>query len=116
MNKELRIVWLELANLSGAGFGLCNFCKFAWWEGNSCCDSQLYCDHPLPVINGEDDNCDHMNDVWGDGADCWGFRPRYSLQEAGIIVSIRSNGDWPYKNKKGEWVAIIPSKNDLMYV
>lgn len=90
------------------GFGLCNFCKYADWQGSSCCDSELYCEHPLHVLS-EDENI--VINAW-DGSDCWGFRNTKTLQEIGVDVGIRLEGNFPYTNRKGETVAILPTEED----
>ena len=112
MNKQQRAPYLFLANFPREGWGLCNWCRFAEWSGD-CCAAELECQHPLEVINGKDWRTEeHPNNVWGDGADCWGFRPKCSLQEMGVVVGIRASGYMARKNKYGEWVAIIPSQRD----
>ena len=91
MNKEQRAPYLFLANFPDEGWGLCNWCKYAEWDGWDCCDSELDCRHPLDAVNGS--GCgpeEHPGEVWGEGADCWGFRPKGSLQELGVVVSSRA--------------------------
>lgn len=113
MNKEQRAPYLFLANFPREGWGLCNWCKFAEWDGYSCCESMLICKHPLDVINdGRYPHYDHPNEVWGEGADCWGFRPTATLQEMGEVASIRAQGYFAHKNKNGIWRAIAPSEDD----
>jgi hypothetical protein len=113
LNKVQREPYLFLANFPEDGYGLCCFCKYAEWSGYSPCDSSLDCKHPLNVINGLLDDGDHSNAVWGDGADCWGFRPKYSLEYIGKFASIRAEGNVPHwSNKFKELVAIIPSARD----
>ena len=75
------------------GRGLCNACKFSYWEGWVCSEMDLICKHPLPVINGSGYNEEHPDQVWGEGADCWGFRPDQTLQEVGEWVGILMEGD-----------------------
>ena len=106
MNAKQREPYRYLAKLVDRG--LCNTCKFAEWDGSSCCELDLMCQHPLPVINGEDDGWQPYN-VWL-GGDCWGFRPSRSLAEWGAEVGIMLEGNMPYTNKRGELVAIIPTK------
>jgi hypothetical protein len=111
MNKEKRQPYRDLINIIPVGYGLCNFCKFAEWDGGDCCSMDLTCTHPLPIINGYI-NEEHPYDVW-QGADCWGFRPNITLQQLGIIVSItldKKNAHWSKSQK--EYIAIIPSEND----
>jgi hypothetical protein len=109
MKKGKREPYRELAKL--VGLGLCNFCKFADWDGSSCCDPELECTHPLDVVNGGD-AWEAPHDVW-QGSDCWGFRPNVDLQTAGVIVGIMLEGNMPHKSKRyGEYIAIIPSDND----
>lgn len=118
MNKTEREPYLILANLTSEGWGLCNWCKYAEWSGWSCCEGELECKHPLDVINdGRYPHYDHPNEVWGEGADCWGFKPLYSLQECGVIASIRAKGQIVHKSKRyGEWIGIIPSERDKEYM
>jgi hypothetical protein len=115
MNKEQRAPYLFLANFPIEGWGLCNWCKFAEWYGGSECgaDSEIECKHPLDAINGKNLGPEeHAEEVWGEGADCWGFRPKATLQEMGVVAGIRSSGRIAHKNKSSEWVAIIPSERD----
>ncbi len=111
MKKEQRKSYRDLIDLMPTGYGLCSFCKFASWEGGSCCEAELECEHPLDIINGEQDE-EHPWNVWA-GDDCWGYRPNKSLQEIGIIVSITMTGNNAHKSQRyGEYVAIIPSGRD----
>ena len=105
MNRELRESWRTIANIGG--LGLCNFCKFASFSGNSCCDSELECEHPLEAIC-DSEGGEHPYNVWS-GSDCWGFRPRKDtdLQKAAEIASIFHDGNFPHTNRKGELVAIV---------
>jgi len=114
MKKEKRAPYLLLANFPDEGYGLCCFCKYAEWEGWSQCEASLECKHPLDVISGFlSYDSDHADAVWGQGADCWGFRPKYSLQYIGMFASIRADGNIPhYSQTHKELVAIIPSKRD----
>lgn len=108
MKGKLRQVWREIIAMMPAGYGLCNFCRFASWYG-SCCDAELECEHPLSCING-DGIGQEQGDVWS-GADCWAFRPNLSLQELGEIASITLAGYNAHKSKAG-YIGIIPSEND----
>ena len=111
MKKEKRQVYRDLINMIPAGYGLCNFCKFAEFIGNSCCDGDLECKHPLDCINGEGIGQEPW-DVWA-GEDCWAFRPNISLQELGEIVSIVFTGNNAHLSKTyGGYIAIIPSEQD----
>ena len=113
MKREQRKPYLYLANFPDEGYGLCNFCKFAEWDGYSDCDCSLECHHPLDSLSGYFDDGDHANAVWGEGADCWGFRPKYTLQHMGVHASIRASGNIPHQSATyKELIAIIPSKRD----
>lgn len=108
---EKRQIYRQLIDMIPAGYGLCNFCKFAEFDGNSCCDSDLECTHPLDSVNGNDIGKEPY-DVW-EGADCWAFRPNVSLQELGEIVSITITGNNAHKSQTyGGYIAIIPSKRE----
>jgi hypothetical protein len=107
--RELREAYHIVAGIGGLGLG--NFCRYAHWSGGSCCDSDLDCEHPLPIINGDIGSGDQPYDTW-EGADCWGFRPNIDLHEASIQASIFHDHNFPHQNKKGEWVAIIPNEYD----
>ena len=66
---------------------LCSFCKYAKWHGD-CVEAELDCAHPL----GPKELWEPW-EVWaGDGADCWGFRPKMSLEEATDMVGIWLRG------------------------
>lgn len=111
MKGEQRQVYRDLINMIPAGYGLCNFCKFAEFSGSSCCDSDLECHHPLDSVNGNGIGQEPY-DVW-EGSDCWAFRPSVSLQELGKIVSITIIGNNAHKSETyGDYIAIIPSKRD----
>lgn len=108
MKREQREPYHTLIDMMPAGYGLCNFCKFASWSGGSCCDSDLECEHRLSDRMGFPDPFN----VW-EGADCWGFYPKESLQEIGVAVSIMLDGNNPHRsNKYGGIIAIRPSKHD----
>lgn len=112
MNKEQRQPYRDLIDLMPRGYGLCNFCKFAQWEGGSCCDADLECTHPLDVINGNGIDEEHPYNVWS-GDDCWGFRPSESLQQIGVALSIMLDGNMAHKSQRfGGYIAIIPSERD----
>ena len=105
MKKEKRQDYRNLISASDVGFGLCNFCKFAEWEGGSCCDSDIKCTHQLQIIN------EVAGDVW-EGSDCWAYRPDRTFSEIAEVVGIYLQGCYSHKNKNGELVAIIPSESD----
>lgn len=102
MNKEQRKPYHELITLTP--YGLCNICKFAKFYG-SCDYCELECHHPLDVINGFDDDAQHVNDTWA-GGDCWAFRPRISLQQVGVMVGINLEGGH-FGEQDGEIVRLI---------
>lgn len=104
MKREQREPYRYLGDISN--LGLCNFCKFAEFNGSWCC-ADLECHHPLPVLNEDEDIYDN---VWAGGGDCWGFRPRCTLQECGAIASISMQGATPHWTKRGELVAIVPKE------
>jgi len=114
MHKIQREPYLFLANFPDEGYGLCCFCKYADWEGWSECEASLECKHPLEAIRDDDE---HSNAVWGEGADCWGFRPKYNLQYIGKFASIRAEGNIPHwSNTYKELVAIIPSGREGRWI
>ncbi len=98
MKGEMRRAYQAVARVGN--LGLCNFCKYAEFDG-SYCDSTLYCNHTLPKIS------ENATEVWFDGNDCWAFRACYDLQTAGIIASISAEGLIPHFGR-GEWVGVIP--------
>jgi len=107
MKRELRDSYSTIAQIGG--LGLCNFCKYASFSGN-CCDSELECEHPLPIINGEKDE-DHPYNVWS-GSDCWGFRPSLDLHTCAIQASICHDGNTPFLGRNNEWLAVVPNKSE----
>ncbi len=114
MNKVQRQPYLDLIRMMPGGYGLCNFCKFAEWEdiGGSCCEADLNCTNTL--MKTEKYGFPNPEDVW-QGDDCFCFRPRESLQQIGVAVSIMYSGFNAHKSKsKGEYIAIQPSKNDIL--
>jgi hypothetical protein len=113
MKKEQRQPYIDLIHMFYNGYGLCNFCKFADWidNGGSCCEADLDCTHP--VIKKENYGLPEPIEVW-QGADCWCFLPKESLQQIGVAVSITYDGYNAHKSKsKGEYIAIKPSKKDI---
>jgi hypothetical protein len=103
MKGKERQQYLDLIGLTN--YGLCHFCKYAERDGYSCCEAELECNHPLAVINGEDnDNPDNAYE----GADCWGFRPGMPMEEIGEVVGIVLEGNIPHYSRTGELIAIIP--------
>lgn len=108
MNKEQRQPYRELIDLIPGGYGLCNFCQYAEWEGWSYCEASLDCKHPLTDVIGFVD----PEDAWS-GSDCWGFRPSETLQEIGVAVGIMLEGNMAHKSQRyGGYIAIIPSERD----
>lgn len=109
MKYEQRQAYRNIIELMPAGYGLCNFCKYAVWSGESYCEGALEdCDHPLS----DRFNFPDPGEVWG-GCDCWAFRPKETLQEMGIALGIMLEGNNPhYSNTHGGIIAIIPSAND----
>ena len=105
MNKDLRESYRIITNIGG--LGLCNFCRYASFSGSNCCDGELECEHPIEKLQ------DKADEVWS-GEDCWGFRLQKgkSLQTVAEKASIYHDGNFPYRNKKGELVAIIPNADD----
>ena len=87
MKKEQRSIYKTLIDLPDEGYGLCNICRYALWEGD--CDSadlECHCG-----IEGVEEDAD---DVW-QGSDCWAFRPRYLLDDTVDMVGILLQGDIP---------------------
>ena len=104
MKKSEREVYRVLANEIDSL--ICDFCKYAVSiTGASPCDcGEPYCDHPLK---------DRISDYGSHGGfepldDCWGFRPRYSVDLCADIVGIVlakgwCNGYYIWQNKKSIW-------------
>ena len=106
MNKKQRQPYLDIVRLA-PGHGLCNCCMYCEVFGGSYCDGVLECCHPLDVIN----DSDHFTCVWGEGADCWAFRPNSSLSELATWVGIVLDGNiaqWI----DGKWVAVVYNKEE----
>jgi len=93
MNKE-RAAYYALTKIDlpqDICFGLCNFCKFAFFSG-SCNEADLECEHPLEVISESDKSWE----AWA-GNDCWGFHPRYVLSDCVDAIGMYLQGihpDW----------------------
>ena len=87
-NREKKLGYLALADVecSGGFVSLCPFCLFAEQEGDWC-DASLECNHPLPVLSEREDW-----GPWREGEDCWGFRPRMSVEVAADLVGIWLQG------------------------
>ena len=98
MNVTQRAPWLALTRVQlpkpfDGNMGLCHFCKYANWIG-SCQEPDLDCKHPLEAI-AEGDWGDHPFNVWT-GSDCWGFRPKKSIEVSADIVGLFLQGKGPY--------------------
>ena len=103
MKREQREPYLYLVRL--ADYVLCSFCKYAEWDGVSCCDASLECTHPIEEIS---------DNVYGwEDRDCWGFRPSRTFQDIGMHVGIHLEGNMPHWSATyKQLIAIIPSKRD----
>lgn len=82
MNATQRAPWRGLTKVNlpkpfNGHMGLCHFCRYA----------------DLEKINGGDCN-DNPTDAWT-GSDCWGFRPKYTIEESADIVGVYLNGGHP---------------------
>ena len=92
MKKEQRAVWLKLSNMPNKYVsGLCNWCKFAEFEGGSCEDAELDCTHPLDVI------AESAGDVFS-GCDCWAFRPLFEFDSFVDAIGLCLQGFYPDYN------------------
>ena len=76
--------------LSGFGCCICSFCRYAEWTGG-CKEPECFCTHPLDCIY-DFDTGEYGQAIWGDGEDCWGFRPKVSREVACEMVSNWLNG------------------------
>lgn len=103
MNKTKRQIYIDLTELVHRG--LCNCCKFAEWEGWSCCEMDMTCTHPLEGRLGFPDPVDSWQ-----GCDCWAFRPAQSPSEVAAWVGIILEGNIPDRDNNGELIAVIPNK------
>ena len=91
MKKAQRIPYVALTTVSLPGGGdilMCSFCAYADWYG-SCGDASCECGHPL--LQRSMDFEAQMEGAQA-GEDCWGFRPRYDIEEAADMVGIWLNG------------------------
>lgn len=95
MKREERIPYLILASLERdmkvpRTCSLCAWCRYAAWFGGSACDyCDLQCEHPVDAV------ADRAYDVWGDGNDCWGFKPDIWREDAVDICGLGLQGKWP---------------------
>lgn len=97
MKAEARAGYEALAEVSGY---LCNFCRFATFYG-SCGEAEPECGHPLEVVQ--------AILAAGDPVErCWGFRPRYNIDEAADITGIMLRGEWA-----GDVVDAVPEGSGL---
>ena len=83
MKREQREVYITLSD--EINFTLCSFCKY---EAGGCGVSE--CKHPLAY---------RFEDSWGyygmePGDDCWGFRPKFSVEDCADIVGIALQNKW----------------------
>lgn len=114
MKGTQRQKYLNLLEPVEGHYGLCTFCKFAEWTGGMC-DSDLFCTHPLPIINEGDGRSfsSHPHEVWGEGVDCWAFRPSRKFEEIAMFVGIFLEGNIPHiSDTYSEIIAIIPSQSE----
>jgi hypothetical protein len=105
--NEKRLVYYELSlvplpsrdtNFFDSWLSLCHFCRYAIWLG--CCEAaELECTHPLQKMYGGPWD---PEDVW-QGDDCWGFRPR---------VSVDILAEWIGQRLQGQHVR-LPFRSEL---
>ena len=103
MKRERREPWRALTRIEypyfepevgreiPTSFTLCHMCKFAKWEGSSCSDSYLVCQHALA------DKIDpHEETPAWQGEDCWGFHPIAWLttEIAADMIGLHLQGKW----------------------
>lgn len=86
MNREQRVIYLELTN--EIGWSICAFCKFA--ESLGGCGDGMSCEHPL----GERGRLPAYDEDLSPGDDCWGFRPSNSVSFIADIVGIMLEHGW----------------------
>ncbi len=96
MKKEQREIYNKLLGLLTPGYGLCNICRFALWEG-ACETADLTC---LCGIENIEENAD---DVW-QGSDCWAFRPLWSLEDIADMVGLRLQRKHPDMSKCKDFI------------
>ena len=103
MKKYQREIYQTLAN--EIDWGLCAFCKYSQADGYSGCDcGEPYCTHPLLDKSLDFKEQEKKAARLGD---CWGFRPRHSVDFCVDIVGITLDKGWDeatwWQNKKGQW-------------
>ena len=97
MRKEQRQIYKLLIDLPEDGYGLCNICRYAKWEGYDCESADLNCCCGIWAIEGNAD------DAW-QGSDCWAFRPRWSLEDIIDMVGIFLQGEIPSMKNCKEFI------------
>ena len=98
MKKEKRFEYLllnelqnDLPGLDPVGWPcLCVWCKYVEWQGCCCSESWPECHHPLQAVQ---DLSDNNSNIW-EGADCWGFRPKYRREDCVDVVGIWLQGKY----------------------
>ena len=93
MKKAERLPYLILTEVKfprGGNATLCSFCKYARWEGDSCCEGYYECRHPVWRI--QEICAEKFEGDPGNGVDCWAFRPAYSQEDCVDMVGIWLQG------------------------
>lgn len=96
MKKEKRSVYLELANEIDCC--ICNFCKYADWTSEGCCEGYHECAHPIECVIDQTEGIEP-------GDDCWGFQPCHPLNTCVDIVGAIISQDYD------EWGVQIYSRS-----
>jgi len=92
MKKKQRAIYWEVAKEElpmpyNGILGLCNLCQWAEFSGD-CYEGDLDCKHPIWQIS------DNYIDTWS-GDDCWGFRPKYKLEDTVDMIGVFLQGKMP---------------------
>ena len=85
MKKQAREIYIDLSN--EIVWSLCAFCRYSECSGSICDCVEIECHHPLEQVPGHDEEPEP-------GADCWGFRPGYSVSFVADIVGICLQHGW----------------------
>lgn len=91
MKAEKREIYKTLISIPKEGYGLCNICKYAIFNG-VCDDCDLECHCGIEKVE---------EDAYGtwSGDDCWAFQPRWSLADITDMVGIWLQGKQPDMSK-----------------
>ena len=98
MKKCQRDIYQKLIDLPSDGFGLCNICRYAVWNGD-CEDADLECHCGIWEVE------ESADDVW-QGNDCWVFRPRWLLEDIADMVGIFLRKEHPDMSNCKEFIPL----------